>query len=365
MKKKLQSKLKKIKLEKLKKKLNEEFIKWKKEKADAIKSGRSMGSSSFGSTNSWIPPSEPSISYVVKSNPEPPRTTEMKKSAGLILKKAEKTDTLLKAMKDEVKVEIKSSATSNTPAPTSILPSKSGINLLIEEKLVIVSNRDGGLENMEVKGELFVTISDPNQGKIIIKLNDQDQKKFQYKTHPNINKQSFVNDSILALKDSQRAFPTGNSLGILKWRFQSKEESDIPFTVNCWPSAGAGGSTVVNIDYELVKPSLQLSDVKITIPIPGSTAPVVNTADGAFQFNAKARNLTWSLPLIDDSNSSGSMEFTLNFNGDKATFFPVVVNFTSLKTLCPIEILEVVTINGDETEYSAHKELSTEQYHII
>jgi len=266
-------------------------------------------------------------------------------------------------MKDEVKEEVKHTSPTSS---TIVTPTKqSAIDLRIEEKLVILSNRDGGLENMAIKGELFVTISDPNQGRIIIKLNDLDQKKFQFNAHPNINKQGFTNDSMLALKDAQRAFPSGNPLGILKWRYQSKDESDIPFTVNCWPSAGSSGSTVVNIEYELVKASLQLSDVKIIIPIPGFGTPVVNSADGAYQFAAKARTLTWSLPLIDESNSSGSMEFTAQFTGDKSAFFPVNVTFASAKTMCPIEILEVVTVDGDEADYTSHKELSTEQYQII
>ena len=43
---------------------------------------------------------------------------------------------------------------------------------------------------------------------------------FQFKTHPNIDKAMYLNDNVLGLKDPQRPFPTGNPLGILKWRFQ-------------------------------------------------------------------------------------------------------------------------------------------------
>lgn len=50
-------------------------------------------------------------------------------------------------------------------------------------------------------------------------------KAFQFKTHPNIDKNLYGSSNILGLKDPARPFPTGSELGILKWRFQSKEVS--------------------------------------------------------------------------------------------------------------------------------------------
>jgi hypothetical protein len=41
---------------------------------------------------------------------------------------------------------------------------------------------------------------------------------FQFRTHPNIDKATYNEESVLALKDPSRPFPTGSELGILKWR---------------------------------------------------------------------------------------------------------------------------------------------------
>ena len=38
-------------------------------------------------------------------------------------------------------------------------------------------------------------------------------------------------------------------LGILKWRYQTRDEGQVPISINCWPSVSAGES-FVSIEYE-------------------------------------------------------------------------------------------------------------------
>jgi len=62
-----------------------------------------------------------------------------------------------------------------------------------------------------------------------------DNQAVSFKTHPNMNKELFANDSILGLKDPNRPFPTGQAsdaggVGLLKWRMQSTDESMVPLT---------------------------------------------------------------------------------------------------------------------------------------
>ena len=78
---------------------------------------------------------------------------------------------------------------------------------------------------------------------------------------------------MLGLKDPSRPFPTGSELGILKWRMQTKDDSMVPITINCWPSV-SGGQTYVNIEYESTA-TFDLQNVSIVIPVPGQ-APTVN-----------------------------------------------------------------------------------------
>lgn len=104
-------------------------------------------------------------------------------------------------------------------------------------------------------------------------------KGFQFKTHPNIDKNLYGSANVLGLKDPSRPFPTGSELGILKWRMQTKDESLVPLSINCWPSV-SGGESYVNIEYESSS-DLDLQNVTIVIPLPPSGhAPTVNQVGG-------------------------------------------------------------------------------------
>lgn len=78
------------------------------------------------------------------------------------------------------------------------------------------------------------------------------------------------------------SWSTGSELGVLKWRFQSRDESLVPLAINCWPSA-SGSESYVNIEYESGV-DYDLQNVVIAIPLPHmSHAPTVNQASGKLQ----------------------------------------------------------------------------------
>lgn len=70
-----------------------------------------------------------------------------------------------------------------------------GVSLVAEEKLAVTMSRDGGLQGMEVKGELQLLVTDPAHGKALVPLALGANPGYQFKTHPNINKPLFQNES--------------------------------------------------------------------------------------------------------------------------------------------------------------------------
>ena len=85
---------------------------------------------------------------------------------------------LLETLKSEGVVE-----TSGPPSPlspglstsmklTSSNPSNDPVHIAMEEKLSITANRDGGIQNLEVKGQMMLRITDPqvSQVKLLIKM---------------------------------------------------------------------------------------------------------------------------------------------------------------------------------------------------
>lgn len=54
---------------------------------------------------------------------------------------------------------------------------------------MVVANRDGGLETMEVTGMLSLRIKEESLAKIRLQLHNTPNKAIQLQTHPNIDKE--------------------------------------------------------------------------------------------------------------------------------------------------------------------------------
>ena len=136
-------------------------------------------------------------------------------------------------------------------------------------------DKGGGCENVEVVGTMSLTVNSEPEATLYVEVAAGANKAFQFKTHPNIDKAQYSSSNRLGLKDPSRPFPIGSELGILKWRMQSKDESLVPITINCWPSV-SGGQTYVNIEYESTS-DFDLQNVSVVIPLPhAGHAPTVN-----------------------------------------------------------------------------------------
>lgn len=225
------------------------------------------------------------------------------------------------------------------------------------------ANRDGGLEFLEVKGDLELKISDPALAKLRLKLQPPSSSPLlgagdlQYKTHPHVDKKAWASDRTIALKDTSRPFPVSQALGVLRWRMVTKDETAIPLSINCWPSPSADGGCEVNIEYELEAEHLELRNVVISIPLPDGAYPSVELAEGSWAVNPSTNTLEWTLDNINLDNRSGSLEFSVASGADDTSaFFPVSVDFVSEKTYCEVSV-RVLGINPTavpRTELTEH-----------
>lgn len=199
-------------------------------------------------------------------------------SKGMVLGKAKKgTDILESLAKEGETVELDTSSSRPAAHAATIAASASSepVTLVVEEKLSVLLNKQGGCENLEVQGTMSLVVNHDDGAFICIAVVSGANKNFQFKTHPNIDKAAYASSNTLQLKDPARPFPLGSELGILKWRMQTKDESLVPITINCWPSV-SGGQTYVNIEYESTS-DFDLQNVSIVIPLPHSGhAPNVN-----------------------------------------------------------------------------------------
>ncbi|KAJ2339943.1 coatomer subunit delta, partial [Coemansia sp. RSA 2618] len=101
------------------------------------------------------------------------------------------------------------SSTISRTAQPPVIPQidMKGVHVQIEERITAVVSRDGGLEQMEVKGDLSLVISDATYANIQLRVATSNQHNAQVKTHPKVDKRRFHTDSVIALKDATSSFP--------------------------------------------------------------------------------------------------------------------------------------------------------------
>ncbi|KAI9026287.1 hypothetical protein DFJ74DRAFT_663805 [Hyaloraphidium curvatum] len=287
---------------------------------------------------------------------------------GMQLGKKPRASELMEAIKTEEGLDdARDSVAKPGRGPAAAAVHTESVHIAIEERISALIKRDGGVNSVEVKGDMMLRVSDPSKARIKVAVaGATDDESVQFKTHPNVDKGLFTSDNVLALKDSGKPFPLNQSLGILRWRQTSKESGAIPLSINCWPSPSGEGTCDVNIEYELENKRLELKDVVISIPYPsGGGAPTVGEVDGLYEIDKQHRVIEWQLPIVDSSNRSGSLEFTVNSDNVNA-FFPIKVTFSSSKSLFDIDINEVSSVDDDTpVQFSKEVSLMTEEYQIV
>jgi coatomer subunit delta len=102
--------------------------------------------------------------------------------------------------------------------------SSEGIEVSFTETMSAKTNRDGGLEAMEVQGQLNLHISDSTMSRVQLGVHSSDADGTQFKTHPNVDRNLFKDHHKIGLRDSSRPFPLNQQMSVLRWRLQAKPE---------------------------------------------------------------------------------------------------------------------------------------------
>ncbi|KAG1686927.1 Coatomer subunit delta [Nymphon striatum] len=268
----------------------------------------------------------------------------------------------LKSEGETVTRTVKTKSSHTVPAANI---STEAVSIRTEEKITLKAGRDGGLQLLEVHGIVMLRVSEESFGKIRIQTENNDTRGIQMQTHPNIDKDLFKMRNQVGLKNPSKPFPLNQDVGVLKWRFQTADDSHMPLSINCWPSDNGSGGCDVNIEYVLEDEQMELKDVSITIPILGGVrAPIVAECDGEFNYDSRKNCLEWSLPLIDSENKSGALEFSVQ--GCPDDFFPVSVSFMSDKGFCDLKIMEVLSVENEApVKFSQSTAFFVEKYEIV
>jgi hypothetical protein len=239
------------------------------------------------------------------------------------------------------------------------------VHIQATEKLQAQLDKDGGLQRLQVLGEFLITTASDKLDRIVVKLKSKNSNDFQFRAHPFIDRDTFNNKQELVLLPG-RSFPVNTPTAVVKWRYISNDVNVLPLIINCWPTPSKD-VTMVTVEYELTN-DFEVSNVVIKMPIVAKSPPAVSQAEGTYHFDSKNSVLEWEIPLINNSNKKGNLEFEIvpweSSKNDTTSLFPITVTFNCDKTLCNMDIAEVVTEDGSAVKFSNEKSLGIERYTI-
>eukprot|EP00744_Colponema_vietnamica_P009568 GILI01013596.1.p1 GENE.GILI01013596.1~~GILI01013596.1.p1 ORF type:complete len:514 (-),score=148.92 GILI01013596.1:141-1682(-) len=326
-----------------------------------VGSGASVGSpfsdsnTGVSNFNSVVPAQ--ALNTAIEDQPAPARKVGGA-GGGMTLGKAKKaTDTASKILQESGAPAIATPTPSATAAAsTSGATSSNGVHIKVDEKISATLHRDGGLENLDVRGDMSVTVADAQLANVRVLLRNYNQD-FTFKTHTKINKNDFVSDRVLALKDG-KPYPTMQQVEIVRWRLQDKRIKT-PISVTCWPGEGSA-----SVEYELENTAMTLYNVSILIPVAAAGASVVECEVGEVNPNFDGKYLRWFIPKISaKENSSASIEFELSSSVDAGAYFPIPINFQSDVSLAAVSVADVVNVeNGMPVPFTTETTLGTDGY---
>ncbi|KAK9171555.1 Coatomer subunit delta [Cryptosporidium meleagridis] len=200
---------------------------------------------------------------------------------------------------------------------------------LIEEKIEFSLSVDGRIQSkVEIQGTFQVAL--PSEA--FPEYSITEDPRFQFKTHPNLNKEKFQNCGILELKDGiNRTFPVNTLMPLVKWRpsphFQNNQ-IELPFSFSYWPLDAGNGFTNVTIEIE---PSQTITNFKLNIPL--TSVSTHNTNLGVFESNKNS--YSWDIPQLSPSETA-----VLEFSTNQSNFLPIDIYASTSISVCKVGIMK-------------------------
>jgi len=297
--------------------------------AGGMGAGRSMGTPKFNTYNSPAKQEVTYDSYEAEKKKSIFSGSSAPKGKGMQLGKKSKTIDMFEKVRSEMggadvddRSPLMGSSTPDVASPiftVQNLPVDThGVAVTITEEISAELARDGNVRSFDIKGNLFVRVSDPALTKIKLAVTADTGSGAQFKTHPNVDRAAF-NSGVLQLKDTSRDLPLA-SQSLLRWQ-QKSGTAPIAFTI--WLNQLGGGRYQVTVEYELQDDTNTLRAVTVSIPFQRAV-PTVTSMDETYE--VAGDTLCWTLSSISEENASGAFEFEAEAE-EEAEFFPMRVGF--------------------------------------
>lgn len=254
-----------------------------------------------------------------------------------------------------------------------------GILLSVNETVNAVFNRDGSIESSELKGVFEIRVNDTSLADATIKLVDSlkvDDRSYQFKTHPNIDKSLFLKEKRISLKDKAKSFPHNDqSLGVLRWRKvgSANDSQLVPLELSTWVSANSDSSSFdVTLEFEVNQDmgDMKVENLGFIVPVPTQSVKINEDSN---EFGASIVDINDEVGIVIklespiEAGQQGSISFTIEADMEDA-LFPINTHFTIKdNSLSGVGVDSVVKTsdNAEAYPFDIVRTIATDEYSIV
>ena len=245
------------------------------------------------------------------------------------------------------------------------------IQMDIDERVTCQITKDGDIEKFELKGIVYMTLTDVKKANPEILLNYEDFKGLVFKVHPELDKQAWNKQKMIKAKSADEGFSTQTRLDALRYRYTSKTEEDLPFTINVFNSKKAGKNVVtLELEFNQNQNNLKfqaLENVTISLSM-GDAGTEVDIELIKTNVNIETDTvnnvLLWHVANIHEADSA-----VLSFASKSLVFddmFPLNVKFNEQYSLIDLQLQNAPldATSGEEMSIKQTISMQTEGYKI-
>ncbi|CAI2374672.1 unnamed protein product [Moneuplotes crassus] len=125
------------------------------------------------------------------------------------------------------------------------------VNLTVTESVNCEVNKFSEVCKFIIKGE--TTFDIPEDGEKVTQFDFGTPKPEyfkQFKIHPEIDKEEFKNNGLIAASDKETGFAPGSSIGAFRYKITDEVECSLPFEISIFATKAAGGKQKISLELE-------------------------------------------------------------------------------------------------------------------
>jgi hypothetical protein len=296
--------------------------------------------------------------------------TKSKPLKGLRLKKAKKEDDFLTAFARQEKSTGKYVPPGGATVPTEVVEepappvvvNQGNVTVKVQEYLLLLLDTDSEIQRMEIKGEMKLTVTNPDDSRVLVTMTEPTASDLKFKTPSKVHDDSWNNERTIRLANANHAWIVGSSksTAVLKYKLTVRDPTAIPLRFSVWADQEDEETLAVTLEFSRENKSLNLEGVEIVIPC--TNQPEVGSDDQSTRYENGC--LVWSVGAVDADNDSGTLEFTVE-ESSAARLHPIQVSFDSENTFSGLQCQSVHREDGTEVDFVCHTGLTAHRFQIV